>query len=75
MDNNREDQEFLASRLAEEETTATGQRSELALMTEFVLNNDFERISFMRPLKFFFSRQRTKRKSSNMRVKWDRYAK
>ncbi len=49
MDNNREDLEFLAARLAEEEKQKPqAERSELGLIEklEFVLNNQFERITY-----------------------------
>jgi asparaginyl-tRNA synthetase len=49
MDNNREDLEFLAQRLAEEEKQLPqDKRSEMGLMEklEFVLNNNFERLTY-----------------------------
>jgi asparaginyl-tRNA synthetase len=49
MENNREDLEFLATRLAEEEKQLPqDKRSELGLIEklEFVLNNQFERITY-----------------------------
>lgn len=49
MDNNREDLEFLAQRLAEEEKQLPqDKRSELGLIEklEFVLNNNFERLTY-----------------------------
>ena len=49
MDNNREDLEFLAQRLAEEEKQLPqDKRSEMGLIEklEFVLNNNFERITY-----------------------------
>jgi asparaginyl-tRNA synthetase len=49
MDNNREDLEFLAQRLAEEEKQLPqDKRSEMSLLEklEFVLNNNFERITY-----------------------------
>ena len=49
MDNNREDLEFLAQRLAEEEKQKPQQeRSEMGLIEklEFVLNNKFERVTY-----------------------------
>jgi asparaginyl-tRNA synthetase len=49
MDNNREDLEFLAQRLADEEKQLPqDKRSELGLIEklEFVLNNNFERITY-----------------------------
>jgi asparaginyl-tRNA synthetase len=49
MDNNREDLEFLAQRLAEEEKALPQEkRSPMGLIEklEFVLNNDFERITY-----------------------------
>lgn len=49
LDNNREDLEFLAQRLAEEEKQLSqDKRSEMGLIEklEFVLNNNFERITY-----------------------------
>lgn len=49
MDNNREDLEFLAQRLQEEEKQLPqDKRSEMGLIAklEFVLNNDFERLTY-----------------------------
>jgi len=49
MDNNREDLEFLAQRLADEEKQLPqDKRSEMGLMEklEFVLNNNFERLTY-----------------------------
>lgn len=49
VDNNREDLEFLAQRLEEEEKQKPqNERSELGLLEklDFVLNNDFERITY-----------------------------
>src|SRR4249920_3447774 len=49
IDNNKEDLEFLAQRLAEEEKQKPqNERSELGLMDKlgFVVNNDFERITY-----------------------------
>ncbi|MEQ1676276.1 MAG: asparagine--tRNA ligase [Chitinophagaceae bacterium] len=49
MDNNKEDLEFLAQRLADEEKQLPqDKRSELGLMEklEFVLNNNFERLTY-----------------------------
>lgn len=49
MDNNREDLEFLAQRLAEEEKQLPqDKRGELGLIEklEFVLNNDFQRLTY-----------------------------
>lgn len=49
MDNNREDLEFLAQRLAEEEKQLPqDKRSEMGLVEklEFVLNNNFERLTY-----------------------------
>lgn len=49
MNNNREDLEFLAQRLEEEEKQKPqNERSEMGLMQklEFVVNNDFERITY-----------------------------
>ena len=51
MDNNRDDLEFLAQRLADEEKQLPqDKRSEFGLIEklEFVLNNAFERITYTR---------------------------
>ncbi len=49
LDNNREDLDFLATRLAEEEKQKPqNERSEMGLIEklEFVINNDFERLTY-----------------------------
>jgi asparaginyl-tRNA synthetase len=73
MDNNREDLEFLATRLAEEEKLLPqDKRSELGLMEklEFVLNNDFERISYTEAIDILLQSPAYKKKKFQYEVKW-----
>jgi asparaginyl-tRNA synthetase len=68
MDHNREDLEFLAQRLAEEEKQRPqAERSELGLIEklEFVLNNEFERITIPRPSTSCCNRPPIKRRNSS----------
>ena len=73
MDNNREDLEFLATRLAEEEKLLPqDKRSELGLIEklEFVLNNDFERISYTEAIDLLLQSPAYKKKKFQYEVKW-----
>ena len=73
MDNNREDLEFLANRLAEEEKQLPqDKRSELGLIEklEFVLNNDFERISYTEAIDILLQSPAYKKKKFQYEVKW-----
>jgi asparaginyl-tRNA synthetase len=73
MDNNREDLEFLAARLVEEEKQLPqDKRSELGLMEklEFVLNNDFERISYTEAIDILLQSPAYKKKKFQYEVKW-----
>jgi asparaginyl-tRNA synthetase len=73
MDNNREDLEFLAGRLADEEKQLPqDKRSELGLIEklEFVLNNDFERISYTEAIDILLQSPACKKKKFQYDVKW-----
>ncbi len=73
MDNNREDLEFLAQRLAEEEKQKPQQeRSELGLIEklEFVINNDFERITYTEAIDILVNSPAYKKKKFQYEVKW-----
>ena len=65
MDNNREDLEFLAQRLAEEEKQKPqDKRSEMGLMEklEFVLNNNFERLTYTEAIEILRESNHNKKK-------------
>jgi asparaginyl-tRNA synthetase len=65
MDYNREDLEFLAQRLAEEEKQLPqDKRSELGLIEklEFVLNNDFERLTYTEAIEILRESNHNKKK-------------
>ena len=73
MDNNREDIEFLDQRLAEEEKQKPqNERSEIGLMEklEFVLNNDFERITYTDAINILLDSPAYKKKKFKYDVKW-----
>ena len=73
MDNNREDLEFLAQRLAEEEKLLPqDKRSELGLIEklEFVLNNAFERITYTEAIDILLNSPAYKKKKFQYDVKW-----
>jgi asparaginyl-tRNA synthetase len=73
MDNNREDLEFLAQRLAEEEKQLPqDKRSELGLIEklEFVLNNAFERITYTEAIDILLASPAYKKKKFQYEVKW-----
>ncbi len=73
MDNNREDLEFLAQRLVEEEKQlAQDKRSELGLIEklEFVLNNAFERITYTEAIDILLNSAAYKKKKFQYEVKW-----
>ncbi|ULQ51834.1 asparagine--tRNA ligase [Flavihumibacter fluvii] len=73
MDNNREDLEFLASRLAEEEKSLPAdKRSEMGLIEklEFVLNNNFERITYTDAIDILLQSPAYKKKKFQYDVKW-----
>jgi len=65
MDNNREDLEFLSKRLEEEEKLLPqDKRSELGLIEklEFVLNNDFERLTYTEAIEILRESNHNKKK-------------
>lgn len=73
MENNREDLEFLAQRLAEEEKQKPqAERSELGLIEklEFVLNNRFERITYTEAIEILLQSPAYKKKKFQYEVKW-----
>lgn len=73
MDNCREDLEFLAQRLAEEEKQKPqNERSEMGLIEklEFVLNNNFERITYTEAIDILLNSPDYKKKKFQYEVKW-----
>ena len=73
MEHNREDLEFLAQRLADEEKQKPmAERSELGLVEklEFVLNNKFERITYTEAIDILLNSPAYKKKKFQYDVKW-----
>jgi asparaginyl-tRNA synthetase len=73
MQHNREDLEFLAQRLADEEKQKPqAERSELGLIEklEFVINNDFERITYTEAIDILLQSPAYKKKKFQYDVKW-----
>lgn len=73
IDNNKEDLEFLAQRLAEEEKQLPqDKRSEMGLMEklEFVLNNNFERITYTEAIDILLNSPAYKKKKFQYEVSW-----
>lgn len=73
LDNNREDLEFLQERLAnEEKSKPANERSEMGLIEklEFVLNNDFERITYTEAIDILMQSKPYKKKKFQYEVKW-----
>lgn len=73
MENNREDLEFLAQRLAEEEKQLPqDKRSEMGLIEklQFVLNNKFERITYTEAIDILLQSPAYKKKKFQFDVKW-----
>jgi asparaginyl-tRNA synthetase len=73
MDNNREDLEFLAQRLTEEEKQLPqDKRSEIGLIEklEFVLNNNFERITYTEAIDILQQSPPYKKKKFQFDVTW-----
>src|SRR4051812_13678899 len=73
MENNREDLEFLAQRLAEEEKSLPqDKRSEMGLIEklEFILNNAFERITYTEAINILLESNHYKKKKFQYDVKW-----
>jgi len=73
MENNREDLEFLAQRLAEEEKQLPqDKRSDMGLIEklEFVINNNFERITYTEAIDILLQSSAYKKKKFQYDVKW-----
>jgi asparaginyl-tRNA synthetase len=73
MDNNREDLEFLAQRLTEEEKALPqDKRSEMGLIEklEFVINNQFEKITYTQAIDILLQSPAYKKKKFQYDVKW-----
>jgi asparaginyl-tRNA synthetase len=73
MDHNREDLEFLAQRLAEEEKQRPqAERGELGLIEklEFVLSNEFVRISYTEAIDVLLQSPAYKKKKFQYDIKW-----
>jgi len=73
MEHNREDLEFLAQRLVEEEKQKPqAERSEMGLIEklEFVVNNKFERISYTEAIDILLQSPAYKKKKFQYEVKW-----
>lgn len=73
LEHNREDLEFLAQRLADEEKQKPQQeRSEMGLIEklEFVLNNKFERITYTEGVDILMNSPAYKKKKFQYEVKW-----
>lgn len=73
MENNREDLDFLAARLAEEEKQLPAdKRSDMGLIEklEFVLNNDFERITYTEAIDILLQSPAYKKKKFQYEVRW-----
>jgi len=73
LENNKEDLEFLAQRLADEEKQKPqNERSELGLIEklEFLLNNKFERITYTEAIKILLDSPAYKKKKFQYEVSW-----
>ncbi|HLI92233.1 MAG TPA: asparagine--tRNA ligase [Puia sp.] len=73
MDHNREDLDFLAARLLDEEKQKPqAERSELGLIEklEFVLHNKFERITYSQAIDILLQSPAYKKKKFQYEVKW-----
>jgi asparaginyl-tRNA synthetase len=73
MEHNREDLEFLAQRLADEEKQLPqDKRSEMGLLEklEFVVNNKFERITYTEAIDILLNSPAYKKKKFQYEVKW-----
>lgn len=73
LENNREDLDFLAQRLADEEKQLPqDKRSELGLIEklEFVLNNAFQRITYTEAIKILLESPHYKKKKFQYDVSW-----
>lgn len=73
LENNREDLEFLAERLAnEEKAKPQNERGEMGLIEklEFVLNNEFERITYTEAIDVLMQSKPYKKKKFKFDVEW-----
>jgi asparaginyl-tRNA synthetase len=73
LDNNRDDIEFLDQRLSEEEKQKPqSERSDMGLMEKllFVVNNDFERITYTEAINILLESPAYKKKKFKFDVKW-----
>lgn len=73
LEHNREDIEFLAQRLTEEEKSLPqDKRSEMGLIEklEFVVNNQFERITYTEAIEILLQSPAYKKKKFQYEVKW-----
>ena len=73
MDHNREDLDFLAQRLAEEEKQRPqAERGELGLIEklEFVLSNEFQRITYTQAIDILLQSPAYKKKKFQYDIKW-----
>ncbi|KAA5537097.1 asparagine--tRNA ligase [Taibaiella lutea] len=73
LDNNRDDLEFLAQRLIEEEKSKPqAERSEMGLIEklEFVLNNQFERITYTEAIEILLQSKPYKKKQFQYELQW-----
>ncbi|WP_276135006.1 asparagine--tRNA ligase [Polluticoccus soli] len=73
LDNNREDLEFLAQRLADEDKQKpVAERHEMGLIEklEFVVNNSFERITYTEAIDILLNSPAYKKKKFQYEVKW-----
>jgi asparaginyl-tRNA synthetase len=73
LDNNRDDLEFLAQRLVEEEKSKPqAERSEMGLIEklEFVLNNKFERITYTEAIDILLQSKPYKKKQFQYEITW-----
>lgn len=73
MENNKEDLEFLAQRLADEEKQKPmAERSEMGLIEklEFVVNNDFERVTYTEAIDILLNSKPYKKKQFKYDVSW-----
>jgi asparaginyl-tRNA synthetase len=73
LTNNREDLEFLTQRLADEEKQKPqNERSEMGLLEklEFVVNNNFERITYTEAIDILLQSPAYKKKKFQYEVKW-----
>ncbi|MDX5436691.1 MAG: asparagine--tRNA ligase, partial [Pontibacter sp.] len=73
LENNREDIEFLAQRQAEEDKSKPqNERQEMTLLEklEFVVNNDFERVTYTEAIDILLNSNHYKKKKFQYEVSW-----